>query len=175
MKEELEKRQEWVGNDKLQSKLIVKSGHLLGSTPGCLNKEDLEESIMAQPIMKNIEIEVRIEFCRLTNRKKFDQEEREQSVKAAHIWVAWDKARQARAALNYIYGGQNSAGYPLGRKMVFVPNPYDTRFPMTAVSKARYLGLIAKQRTWLRKIIVFRIQGIRGLDYPIREANDKTL
>ena len=83
--------------------------------------------------------------------------------------------RKARSALNYIYGGQNSAGYPLGRKMVFVTNPFDTRFPMTTVSKARYHGSIAKQRAWERKIIVFRIQGIRGLDYPIPEAHNKTL
>ena len=73
----------------------MKSGHLLGSTPGCLNKEDLEEAIMAQPIMKDIEIEMHVEFCRLTNRRKFEQEEREQSAKAAHSWVAWDKARKA--------------------------------------------------------------------------------
>ena len=59
--------------------------------------------------------------------------------------------------------------------MVFVPNPFDTRFPMTAASKARYLGSVAKQKAWVSKIIVYRVEGIRGLDYPIKEAQDRTL
>lgn len=85
---ELERRQEWIGKDKIQAKILAKSGHLLGSTPGCANKDDSEEAIMNQPAMKGIEIEVRVEYCRLTNRggwiKKKKKNQREPHTFTVH-------------------------------------------------------------------------------------------
>ena len=45
---------------------------------------------------------------------------------------------------------------------------------MTATAKARCPGTVAKQKAWVRKIIVVKVEGIRGLDYPIKEAEDGT-
>lgn len=155
-----------VKKEQIQSKNTVKAGFLLGSIPDCCHQKDLETTLLQHPIMQGIELELRVELARVTQ-GKIQSDERMSMPKAIHLYCAYDKAHKCRMLLNSLYGSKNQSGYPQGRKMVFVPNIFDKRFPSTARATMKFKNAVFLQKNYLDKVKVTYFDGVVGLDFPI--------
>ena len=171
---ELESKDEKLSRDKIQDKYVVKAGFLLGSTPGCHNSNCLEEALKTYPLLYNKDVECRVEFIRL-KKGRLDKEERENTTRAVHIHCAYKEAANIRKAMNHIYGSNNKWGYPLGKKMVFVPHMFDKRFPITKAASIRYKKAVAQQKAFMETVEIESFQGIIGLDYSNKASDNRTL
>jgi hypothetical protein len=158
-----------IQKDKIQSAIVSKAGFLLGSIPQSSNNNDLEQSLMDHPGSKKKEFEIRTEFIRI-HKGKLMEGEKEMSTRALHIYCAYKETTAVRKLLNDIYGSRNDSGYPLGKKMVFVPNIHDTRFPKTSKETYRYNKAIDQQRIFSNTVEIESMNGVLGLDYVLKKA-----
>ena len=153
---------------------ISKLRFFLGSTPDCCHLQDLETAMKQSSILKEIDVELRIEITRSTATRSHD--DWKQLPKAIHIYCSYSLASKCRVLLNLLYGSQNTSGYPLGRKMVFVPNIFDRRFPSTQTATMKLRNAIFLQKTFLHRLQVTEYEGVVGLHYDIPCKNvDRTL
>lgn len=152
--------------DKLQVKKTGCAGWWLGSHPATMNSADMEQAISQHPKMRGIPIEIRTQPIRLTAQGKIPNEEQ---VKACHLHTEFDAVAKCRRAMNEIYGSRTTTGFPLGKKMRFVPNVADSRFPCTMQTRSNVKAMLAKQKRFLKKTKTSTNWSIRGLDYMVEE------
>ncbi len=143
--------------DNLQVKTTAKAGWLLGSHPTVLNPRDLEEALSLLPEMKDIPIEVRIDWVSIDKGDKL-------GLKAAYILCEWENALLCRRTLNKIYG-KTVNEYPLGRNMRFVPNTTDQRFITTHSTRKKVEASVKKQRLFVANVSSSVSYIISDLDY----------
>lgn len=155
-----------VYKDNLQVKTTAKAGWLLGSHVTVLNPRDLEEALSLLPEMKNIPVEIRIDWISVDKGDKL-------GLKAAHVLCEWENTLLCRRTLNKIYG-KTVDGYPLGRNMRFVPNILDQRFITTATTRKKVEASVKKQRLFATSVSSSISHIISDLDFYESHAS-KTL
>jgi hypothetical protein len=155
-----------VYKDNLQVKTTAKAGWLLGSHSTVLNPRDLEEALALLPEMKNIPVEIRMDWITVTKGDKL-------GLKAAHILCEWENTLLCRRSLNQIYG-KKVEGYPLGRNMRFVPNITDQRFITTQATRKKVENSVRKQRLFATSVSSAISYIISDLDFYESHA-EKTL
>jgi hypothetical protein len=155
-----------VYKDNLQVKTTAKAGWLLGSHATVLNPRDLEEALSLLPEMKDIPIEIRIDWIVIDKGDKL-------GLKAAHVLCEWENTLLCRRTLNKIYG-KKVDGYPLGRNMRFVPNITDQRFITTPATRKKVEASVKKQRLFATSVSSAISYIISDLDFYESHAG-KTL
>ena len=143
--------------DKLQLKITAPAGWMLRADTRIWNWDDWAEMINVHPLMKEkaFTIEVRVEFIKKGDQSKSD-------TRAVHIHCDWNKVFVVREQMKRIFA-KGAKEFPMGidLRCILV---FDKRSVVTSTRREAINKAIAKQRAFLKALVVTQAYGITNLD-----------
>ena len=128
------------------------AGWFAGVIPASINIADIEEALQQHPLFQRHKIrhiEIRTQLIHIRSGRLSNKEPR---VQALHITTSYQQVHILRQLLKRIYS-ITAKEYPLDKKMWFVPNTADIRFPVSGTSIQMANILRAKQNRFSMDMI----------------------